>query len=173
MQYFQHVFVDWYTSFHLLLRTRWWERLGIFWFHEDDVNIRNAIRVGVRATSFPMHSFKMQAKLFQPVQTWVRMIGCCVKYEGRRNYEMVRHPRVLDQDIEKGQNILGGFSDSPYQEQINCHAWQLVWICICSQDHYHASKLRLLSRRVSCRRPYASTLVIYLVTPRHCTWKCT
>ena len=76
--------------------------LVFFGFKADDIRIRNAIRVGVRATSFPMHSFKMQAKLFQPVQTWVGMIGCCVKYKGRRNYEMVRLPRVLDQDIERG-----------------------------------------------------------------------
>ena len=81
----------------------------MFWLHEDDVNIWNAIRVGVRATSFPMRSFKIQAKLFQPVQTWVGMIGWCVKYEGRRNYEMVRHPRVLDQDIERGKTYLAVF----------------------------------------------------------------
>ena len=37
------------------------------------------------------------------------MIGCCVKYEDRRNYEMVRHPRVLDQDIERGKTYLAVF----------------------------------------------------------------
>ena len=83
--------------------------IGIYWFAEDHVSLRNAIRSGIQASKFVGHAFKIQAKIFQPGQTWIGLIGYCVKYEGRRDYDMVRHPRVLDADIEKGKTYLSVF----------------------------------------------------------------
>ena len=58
--------------------------VAIYWHAEDDVKLSNAIKAGIRANSFTGRNFKIQAKLFQAGQTWVGMIGYCVKYEGKQ-----------------------------------------------------------------------------------------
>ena len=80
--------------------------IGIYWFAEEYDKLRLAIRNGIKANTFTGRIFKIQAKLFQPGQNWIGMIGYCVKYEGRRDYSIVKHPRVLESDIQRGRTYL-------------------------------------------------------------------